>query len=141
MKSDNLPDLDDLLDGVEKADIQDLSSLQSGNETSSDGRTDSADETENRETEPAAQSNVDDAIWNRFMENLETGTPSGIKDERLIVKLDRDLADSLDECNFSNKCRSDVANAIIRSFFELYLSRLANFRREKRSMFLRLFNN
>ena len=52
----------------------------------------------------------------------------------MICKLDRDLADSLDDCNIHNRCRSDLVNAIVRAFFDVYLPQLARFRREKKSL-------
>ena len=51
-------------------------------------------------------------------------------------KLDRDLADSLDDCNIRNRCRSDLVNAIVRAFFKNYLPELAQYRREKKSLFI-----
>ena len=55
--------------------------------------------------------------------------------DRLVCKLDRDLADSLDDCDIRGRCRSDLVNAIVRSFFENHLFRLAQYRREKKSLF------
>ena len=43
--------------------------------------------------------------------------------------------DSLDDCDIRGRCRSDLVNAIVRSFFENHLSRLAQYRREKKSLF------
>ena len=57
------------------------------------------------------------------------------KTERLVCKLDRDLADSLDDCDINGRCRSDLVNAIVRAFFKSYLLRLAEYRREKKSLF------
>lgn len=53
------------------------------------------------------------------------------KTERLVCKLDRDLADSLDDCDIHGRCRSDLVNAIVRAFFKSYLPRLAEYRRER----------
>ena len=47
----------------------------------------------------------------------------------------RDLADSLDDCVIYNRRRSDMVNAIVRTFFDAYLPQLAGFRREKKSLF------
>ena len=44
-------------------------------------------------------------------------------------------ADSLDDCDIRGRCRSDLVNAIVRSFFENHLFRLAQYRREKKSLF------
>lgn len=53
----------------------------------------------------------------------------------MICKLDRDLADSLDECNIHNRSRSDMVNAIVRTFFKTYLPQLAQYRRDNKSLF------
>lgn len=53
----------------------------------------------------------------------------------MICKLDRDLADSLDECNIHNRSRSDIVNAIVRTFFNAYLPQLAQYRRDNKSLF------
>lgn len=73
--------------------------------------------------------------WNDFMVHLNASDQRNDKDERLNCKLDRDLADSLDDCNIGNRCRSDLVNAIIRAFFDAYLPRLIPYKREKKSLF------
>ena len=57
------------------------------------------------------------------------------KNERLVCKLDRDLADSLDDCDIQGRCRSDLVNAIVRAIFGAFLPQLARYRREKKSHF------
>ena len=52
------------------------------------------------------------------MAYLEAPTDGNGKADRLVCKLDRDLADSLDDCDIRGRCRSDLVNAIVRSFFE-----------------------
>ena len=77
-----------------------------------------------------------DKCWNSFLSHLNSDNVSlSEKEERLVCKIDRDLADSLDDCDISNKCRSDLVNAIIRAFFETNINRLLKFRREKKSLF------
>ena len=76
-----------------------------------------------------------DKCWQDFMAYLETPADGDGKAGRLVCKLDRDLADSLDDCDIRGRCRSDLVNAIVRSFFENHLSRLAQYRREKKSLF------
>ena len=70
----------------------------------------------------------------------ETEEPQS-KAERLVCKLDRDLADSLDDCDIHNRCRSDLVNAIVRAFFETFLPQLAQYKREKKSLFMNLKQN
>ena len=76
-----------------------------------------------------------DKCWQDFMAYLEAPADVDGKAGRLVCKLDRDLADSLDDCDIRGRCRSDLVNAIVRSFFENHLSRLAQYRREKKSLF------
>lgn len=52
----------------------------------------------------------------------------------MICKLDRDLADSLDDCDIDRKCRSDIVNAIVRTFVNRYLPRLRQYKRNNRSL-------
>ena len=73
--------------------------------------------------------------WTGFLKNLEISDESNVKSERLVCRLDRDLADSLDDCNIHNRSRSDMVNAIVRTFFDIYLLQLVPFRREKISLF------
>ena len=59
-----------------------------------------------------------DKCWQDFMAYLEAPADGDGKAGRLVCKLDRDLADSLDDCDIRGRCRSDLVNAIVRSFFE-----------------------
>ena len=89
--------------------------------------------------EPATESlqpEEKDTCWKDFMTYLENDESNPDKTERLVCKLDRDLADSLDDCNIRNRCRSDLVNAIVRAFFKNYLPELAQYRREKKSLFI-----
>ena len=69
------------------------------------------------------------------MAYLEAPTDGNGKADRLVCKLDRDLADSLDDCDIRGRCRSDLVNAIVRAFFGAFLPQLARYRREKKSLF------
>ena len=55
-----------------------------------------------------------DKCWQDFMAYLEAPTDGNGKADRLVCKLDRDLADSLDDCDIRGRCRSDLVNAIER---------------------------
>lgn len=92
---------------------------------------------ENSTTETLEQNTAlpDDKCWQDFLSYLEAPADVDGKAGRLVCKLDRDLADSLDDCDIRGRCRSDLVNAIVRSFFENHLSRLAQYRREKKSLF------
>lgn len=74
--------------------------------------------------------------WQVFMNYLDNSDERSDKDERLVCKLDRDLADSLDDCDIHNRSRSDLVNAIVRAFFKTYLPQLSEFRRKKKSLFI-----
>ena len=89
-------------------------------------------ESEQREQDTALPG---DKCWQDFMSYLKTPADGDGKAGRLVCKLDRDLADSLDDCDIRGRCRSDLVNAIVRSFFENHLFRLAQYRREKKSLF------
>lgn len=78
----------------------------------------------------------DDKCWQDFLSLLETDELTTDKNDRLVCKLDRDLADSLDDCDIHNRSRSDLVNAIVRAFFTTYLGKLAKYRREKKSLFV-----
>ena len=53
-----------------------------------------------------------DKCWQDFMAYLEVPADGDGKADRLVCKLDRDLADSLDDCDIRGRCRSDLVNAI-----------------------------
>ena len=74
--------------------------------------------------------------WQDFLSLLETDELTTDKNDRLVCKLDRDLADSLDDCDIHNHSRSVLVNAIVRAFFTTYLGKLAKYRREKKSLFV-----
>ena len=75
-----------------------------------------------------------DGCWDRFLACVESANPQD-RETRLACKIDRDLADTLDDCDIRGRCRSDLVNAIVRAFFGAYLPRLAGYRREKKSLF------
>lgn len=73
--------------------------------------------------------------WLDFLSILSPTEEKTDKSDRLICKLDRDLADSLDDCNINGRCRSDLVNAIVRAFFNTYLPKLLPYRKAKKSLF------
>lgn len=77
---------------------------------------------------------ADDDDWVLFQKNLALYAFRERKDDRMICKLDRDLADSLDDCDFDRKCRSDIVNAIVRTFINRYLPRLRQYKKCNRSL-------
>lgn len=75
-----------------------------------------------------------DDDWELFRKNLDLYNFRERKDERMVCKLDRDLADSLDACDIDRKCRSDIVNAIVRTFVTRYIDRLRQYKRNNRSL-------
>lgn len=121
MKND-IPEIDALIDGINDPDImlaQESSDTKEAVSTSQDEEL----------VVPC------DKYWQDFLKHLETSDERNDKSERLVCRLDRDLADSLDDCVIYNRSRSDMVNAIVRAFFDAYLPQLAQFRREKKSLF------
>lgn len=124
MKND-IPEIEDLLNGIKGQEIGKSSKPDSGNH--SENRNPNTAETDNDTNK--------DKYWQTFLDKLNHPDPRQDKDDRLVCKLDRDLADSLDDCDIGNKCRSDLVNAMIRAFFNVYMDKLVMFRREKKSLF------
>lgn len=85
------------------------------------------------EPTPLPETATDDD-WELFRKNLALYNFREKKDDRMICKLDRDLADSLDACDIDRKCRSDIVNAIVRTFVNRYLDRLRQYRKSNRSL-------
>ena len=139
MKKD-IPEIGDLTQGINDSDIILTHELPEMLEKSS-GLQDRTNDTSEKKTETDGEpillspsKEVED-YWTGFLKNLEISDESNVKSERLVCRLDRDLADSLDDCNIHNRSRSDMVNAIVRTFFDIYLLQLVPFRREKKSLF------
>ena len=126
----DIPEIDDLTRGINDPDM----TLSGGHQQLSDVQKHS--EAANGKPAPSVSLPGDmDKYWQDFLSNLENDGTKEDKTERLVCKLDRDLADSLDDCDIHNRCRSDLVNAIVRAFFGAFLPRLARYRREKKSLF------
>ena len=125
MKKD-IPEIDDLIAGINDPDVA-LGAIPQTTE-----------ETPSLVMAPAEEPlhGIDsDKCWQDFLSLLDVEEPATDKSGRLVCKLDRDLADSLDDCDICNRSRSDLVNAIVRAFFTAYLAKLAKYRREKKSLF------
>ena len=128
----DIPEIDDLLKGINDPEM-----------TLTDGHTETAIEQQPAVTLSQKESSEERLIpvsdnssyWQNFLSYLDRD-PREDKGERMICKLDRDLADSLDECNIHNRSRSDMVNAIVRTFFKTYLPQLAQYRRDNKSLFI-----
>lgn len=129
MKKD-IPEIEDLIAGINDPDV----TLGTIPQTSSEGESPLVIASHIPAEKTTSES---DGIpcWQNFISLLETDEQTTDKNDRLVCKLDRDLADSLDDCNIHNRSRSDLVNAIVRAFFTTYLGKLAKYRREKKSLF------
>lgn len=133
-----IPEIDTLLDGINDPDAV-LDPSPTKEEAPTDALSQLA-ETSLEHTDHFSEPNPTEELsrekyWNDFMVHLNASDQRTDKDERLNCKLDRDLADSLDDCDIGNRCRSDLVNAIIRTFFDTFLPRLVQYRRERKSLF------
>ncbi len=127
----DIPEIDDLLKGINDPDISLSDENESGAEEGHETILVTSEEDIAKEITFGI---VPLDYWQDFLSYLETDTQED-KGERMICKLDRDLADSLDECNIHNRSRSDMVNAIVRTFFKTYLPQLAQYRRDNKSLF------
>lgn len=76
--------------------------------------------------------------WQRFLKYLkeeDNDTAISDKSDRLICKIDRDIADTLDECNIGDHSRSDLVNAVLRAFFDTNMPQLLPYRRPRKTLF------
>ena len=139
MKKD-IPEIGDLTQGINETHIilthklPEMLEKSSGLQDRTNGTSEKKTETDGEPIHLSPSKEVED-YWTGFLKNLEISDESNVKSERLVCRLDRDLADSLDDCNIHNRSRSDMVNAIVRTFFDIYLLQLVPFRREKKSLF------
>lgn len=129
--SKDIPEIDDLTRGINDSELI----LTEDSARAQIAETECNESDEVRNTNTSAVSLSDTGCWGDFMEYLQSDDSKTDKTERLVCKLNRDLADSLDDCDIHGRCRSDLVNAIVRAFFKSYLPRLAEYRREKKSLF------
>ena len=132
----DIPEIDDLIKGINDPDISLTDEPQDQSEVQETSETKNFIQEELPEKVEAIVPFMDniDKCWNSFLSHLESSDTRDGRNDRLVCKLDRDLADSSDDCNIHNRCRSDLVNAIVRAFFDVYLPQLARFRREKKSL-------
>lgn len=80
----------------------------------------------------------EDPCWHGFMDylqHLEGEEDKLIKNGCPIVRLERVLAATIDECNISNRSRSEIVNAIVQSFLDTYMSSLLPYRTKTKTLF------
>lgn len=103
--------MDDLIKGINDPDML----LTDEPQGISDATDTDMQEESLKESESVPSPDADGSkCWQVFMNYLDNSDERSDKDERLVCKLDRDLADSLDDCDIHNRSRSDLVNAIVR---------------------------
>lgn len=129
--TNDIPEIDDLLKGINDPDM--VLSDENKTEIEEQPVTNKTTNEENSSKDTASEVEHSDS-WFDFLSYLESSDTDD-KGERMICKLDRDLADTLDDCNIHNRSRSDMVNAIVRTFFKTHLPQLAQYRRDNKSLF------
>lgn len=114
MKND-VPKIDDLLDGINDSGLQENPEAQNESNLLSENN----DELTN--------------LWDFFLTNMRKEVQASSKEERLVCKIDREIADSLDELNFS-RSRSDIVNAILLTFIKTFKDQLRDNMIDSRSL-------
>lgn len=74
-----------------------------------------------------------DGFWQEVLDTLRNDAQP--KDRTAYCMIDRDLADTLDECRIHGQCRTGLVNAILRVTIKTFLPQLAEYRRETNSFF------
>lgn len=90
--SKDIPEIDDLTRGINDSELI-LTQDTAGTQVEQNENNNEAQEKD------TAVSLSDTGCWDDFMEYLQSDDSKTDKTERLVCKLDRDLADSLDDCD------------------------------------------
>ncbi|MBD5236835.1 MAG: hypothetical protein HDS62_04755 [Bacteroidales bacterium] len=122
----DIPELNSLLGGIEDPEIlagiaPDTSLIQ-----------------EQSEVSPESMEDDGRLSWDSFMRHLDRPTTQDYKESRHVCKLDKELSDTLDELNIKSKSRSDLVNAIVRTFLDVHLDRMSEYRQERKSLFKKM---
>jgi len=73
-------------------------------------------------------------LWGNFLEYLQSDRRKEGKKDRIACRVDHEIVIALDECDINGCCRADIANAILHVFFDAFLTRLATFRKDRKSI-------
>lgn len=101
--SKDIPEIGDLTRGINDSELI-LTQDTAGTQVEQNENNNEAQEKD------TAVSLSDTGCWDDFMEYLQSDDSKTDKTERLVCKLDRDLADSLDDCDIHGRCRSDLVS-------------------------------
>lgn len=129
MENNNFPDIDGLLGS-----IRNVATPVGHVPAEAPACNEAEPQKRSHEPESGIAPDMADSIWEAFMGNLSAYGFRERKDERKVCMIDRDIADSLDECDIDRKCRSDVINAIVRTFITVFLPRLRTYRKKNSSL-------
>ncbi|MYM13437.1 hypothetical protein [Muribaculum intestinale] len=129
MDNNNFPDIDGLLGSIRN--VATPVGHAAGTTTSREA---AGIQEPGNTAESCINTDTADPVWEAFMENLSSYGFRERKDERKVCMIDKDIADSLDECDIDRKCRSDVINAIVRTFITAFLPRLRTYRKKNKSL-------
>lgn len=123
-----LPDMNDLLEGIndDNPELETFSSSPSEGRRVNDGLIDKV-------TDRFSESSAD--CWKIFLSLADESENASDRDMRLVCKIDRELADTLDDCDIGGLCRSDLVNRIVRAFLQTYLDRMVKFKKNRKSLF------
>ena len=94
--SKDIPEIDDLTRGINDSELI-LTQDTAGTQVEQNENNNEAQEKD------TAVSLSDTGCWDDFMEYLQSDDSKTDKTERLVCKLDRDLADSLDDCDIHGR--------------------------------------
>ncbi len=126
----DIPEIDELLDGINASGP--TTDTAQPDTTEADAHKDKA----GTPAAPVAADGTTDAMercWQELLDTLQDDTIP--KDRTAYCMIDRDLADTLDECRIHGNCRTGLVNAILRVFIKTFLDKLAGYRRESSSFF------
>lgn len=136
-----LPDMNDLLEGIN----DDNPELETENLVTDDKAapqpspdSEQSNQLSDRITDNSPESSAN--CWNIFLNLSDKPSDDPDRDMRLVCKIDRELADTLDECDIDGLCRSDLVNRIVRAFLQTYLDRMVKFKKNKKSLFKKVAN-
>lgn len=87
------------------------------------------------ESPPVIGSSEQNTLWEEFMHNLRECPARCRKPDRLSYFIDKDIADSISECNIEKRSNSDIINAILRTFLSLNLEQFNMYRQESKTLF------
>ena len=110
MKKD-IPEIGDLTQGINDSDIilthklPEMLEKSSGLQDRTNGTSEKKTESDGEPIHLSPSKEVED-YWIGFLKNLEISDESNVKSERLVCRLDRDLADRSEERRVGKECRS-----------------------------------